>query len=609
MANGKVLEALVSIAGQVDPSLQKSLKQASGQFSGVKKAAKVTGAVATAGLATTATASVAVTKALYDMGTEFQEAKNTIRVGTGATGEALDSLYTDMQEVYKSIPTTMDDASTVIADYNTRLGLTGEPLQEISKQAIEVCDLLEEDLSTTVESSSKAFQQWDIAEENMSGAMDYIFKVSQSTGAGFNDLMGDMQSYGAQLQEMGFGFNEAAALIGQLDKAGVNSGEVLGAMKKSVTALAKEGISASDGLTQYYDSIMNAKDATEATSIASEIFGTRAASTMATAIRDGSLSVDDLTASLEGSDETILGAAEDTYTLADKFDMMKQRAQVALEPVASSLIDMANEAFPYVEQAMVNSLPVIKSLFQAASPIISLVTSLISTLLPPLVSIINFLIPIFTVVANIISTVLIAAIQALSSVINGIIGMVGSLADIFSTVFSGIVGVVSKPINAIIALVNSAINAINEISVDVPDWVPKIGGSHFGFNIPTIPTFATGGFTDGVSIAGEAGTEAIISFDPAYRSENLSYWAKAGQMLGATDSDLLSLVEDAGGYNGGTTQEVNLGGVTFAPNITIQGSATKEDVIEAIRDAEPEFFDLLEDFIKHRGDDSYEPAY
>lgn len=40
--------------------------------------------------------------------------------------------------------------------------------------------------------------------------------------------------------------------MGQLDKAGVNTDEVLGAMKKSVATLAKEGISASDGLAMYY---------------------------------------------------------------------------------------------------------------------------------------------------------------------------------------------------------------------------------------------------------------------------------------------------------------------------------------------------------------------
>ena len=184
----------------------------------------------------------------------------------------------------------MEDASTAIADYNTRLGLTGEDLQGISKQALQVADMLGEDLGGVIEGSSQAFQQWNIDADGMGEAMDYVFKVSQSTGVGFTDLMNTVQQFGPQLQEMGYSFDEATALIGQLDKAGVNTSEVMSAMKKSVSALAKEGVSAKDGINAYFDAIKNAGDATEATSIATEIFGTKAASTMASAIRDGTLS-------------------------------------------------------------------------------------------------------------------------------------------------------------------------------------------------------------------------------------------------------------------------------------------------------------------------------
>lgn len=42
----------------------------------------------------------------------------------------------------------------------------------------------------------------------------------------------------------------------------------------------------------YYEQIKNAGTAAEAASIASEIFGTKAGSTMAAAIRDGTLAVE-----------------------------------------------------------------------------------------------------------------------------------------------------------------------------------------------------------------------------------------------------------------------------------------------------------------------------
>lgn len=81
--------------------------------------------------------------------------------------------------------------------------------------------------------------------------------------------------------------------------------------------------------------------------------------------------------------------------------------------------------------------------------------------------------------------------------------------DVTKTVWDKIVDVVKAPINMIIGAVNGMLNAvekainwvingINDLSFDVPDWVPGIGGSKFGFDIPTIdipeiPKLATGG--------------------------------------------------------------------------------------------------------------------
>lgn len=75
-------------------------------------------------------------------------------------------------------------------------------------------------------------------------------------------------------------------------------------------------------------------------------------------------------------------------------------------------------------------------------------------------------------------------------------------------IWNGIKEVVKKPINGIIGFINGMIsgvvdgmngmiNALNKISVNVPDWVPLIGGKTLGFNIsainaPQIPYLANG---------------------------------------------------------------------------------------------------------------------
>ena len=181
------------------------------------------------------------------------------------------------------------------------------------------------------------------------------------------------------------------------------------------------------------------------------------------------------------------------------------------------------------------------------------------------------------------------------------------LGAFFSSVFSGIGNTISGVFSAAWNTVSSFFGWIGEklswLSEKI-ESIPVIGSLYSGaknaigglFGGEEVKAYAKGGFTDGLSIAGEAGTEAVISFDPRYRSQNLSYWAKAGQMLGTSDVSL------SGGWSGG---DVNFGGVTFAPQITITGMADKQTVMQAIEDEYPEFIDLLESWWAGRGKPVY----
>lgn len=85
------------------------------------------------------------------------------------------------------------------------------------------------------------------------------------------------------------------------------------------------------------------------------------------------------------------------------------------------------------------------------------------------------------------------------------------VVEIFSGIMNGIGAVMKAPLNGVIGLINAAISGINgSVQLDIPEWVPGLGGQHFGVNIPMIPMFAKGGFTDVPSIFGEAGPEAAI---------------------------------------------------------------------------------------------------
>ena len=675
---GKELQAVVNLAGSIDPSLGKAIESAQKKISGLNVKALAVGAAVGGIAVATGKAVVEAGKYLKDLGSQFDEAADAIRIGTGATGDALDGLLDDFDEVYKSVPTTMEDASKAIADYNTRLGLTGPQLQEISKQALQVSDMLGDDLGGVIEESSQAFQQWNIDADNMGGAMDYIFKVSQSTGMGFTDLMSNMQKFGPQLQEMGYSFETASALMGQLDKAGVNTEEVLSAMKKSVGALAKEGISASDGLAMYYEQIKNAGTAAEAASIASEIFGAKAGSTMAAAIRDGTLAVGDLTESLLENGETIAGAAEDTYDFAERLQIMKQGLEVALKPMANTVFDGLNKFMPVLQKLMEQIVPVISDAVEAAAPFVEeflmgaadaledvlplisqlaadllpILTQLMSTLLPPLLSLVQTLLPplmqivgaILPPIASLLSTILPMITQIVSAVLPVLVQIISALLPVITPLLEVALQIVNdvimpllpplmqivqallpplvsllnlvmpilSPLLALLQPIASVLGTIADVIAKIVSFgsgvISKIAGLFGGGGGGGgVSGFATGGFTSGPSIAGEDPrypTEAVISFNPAYRSENLEYWAKAGQMLGASNESDYELL------SGGSSTSVvyDLSGLSFSPQIKIEGDTDEDALIRKLRELEPEFIDFVLEALSRREGGTYVTA-
>ena len=71
------------------------------------------------------------------------------------------------------------------------------------------------------------------------------------------------------------------------------------------------------------------------------------------------------------------------------------------------------------------------------------------------------------------------------------------VSDIFGGVFNGLYSIVKVPLNLIISAINSVISGLNSLKIDIPDWVPGVGGETWGVTIPSIPKLAKGGITNG----------------------------------------------------------------------------------------------------------------
>ena len=279
-------------------------------------------------------------------------------------------------------------------------------------------------------------------------------------------------------------------------------------------------------------------------------------------------------------------------------------SQTTVRPIIESIFGFITQTVvPVILQTITAAAPSIASIISGVGSVVMTVAQIIGEAIQFLMPIIQTVITVLLHIGQVVVPAVLAAIgvfaEGISSAINGVKtifeGVINFITGVFSgnwrmawegvkSIFVGIfntLGALFKtPINAVIALINKAIAGINSLGITIPDWVPLLGGKSFSINIPEIPMLAQGGFTNGASIAGEAGTEAVISFQRAARRDNLDIWAKAGQMLGVKPVELAEI--DGGGSGGG-------GGIAFAPVINIQGSADRSMVEEALAEAQARF--------------------
>ena len=162
--------------------------------------------------------------------------------------------------------------------------------------------------------------------------------------------------------------------------------------------------------------------------------------------------------------------------------------------------------------------------------------------------------------------------------------------SIFGNIFNSLAALVKQPINAVISIINKAISGINGLKLDIPDWVPVLGGKTFGLNIPEIPQLAVGGIVTAPTVleAGEGGEpEAILPLSKL-----------AGIMRDTIASmNRPSIISDLLGQLTGAQEDQELapaGGppiqIHYNPQYRFEGEAPKkEEIVEAEKMSQEEF--------------------
>lgn len=334
----------VAFTGKVE-DLQRSIGQVDGTLGKLVSSA-------TGGYAVMGAAAVGAAAGLFKIGESFDEQYDKIRVGTGKTGDALKGLEGSFKQVLKDVPTDFNSAGTAISDLNQKLGLTGAPLQVMSEKFLELSRITKTDLQGNLDAATQAFRNFGEQAKFQAGDLDFLYRASQASGVSFAQLSGDLASNGTVLKSLGMDLQSSTALFAALGKSGVDVSEVMPGLSKSLATAAKEGKDAGTLLQETFDKIKNAPDAATAAGDAMAVFGAKAGPKLASLIREGKFSVDEMnTAIFDGSD-TILKAGKETQDFGEKWTIIKNRVLVGLEPLATAVFNGVGTAMDKVTAAL-----------------------------------------------------------------------------------------------------------------------------------------------------------------------------------------------------------------------------------------------------------------
>ena len=320
-------------------------------------AGKAMTAGVTAPLTAGATAAVAAWK-------EVDTGLDTIVTKTGASGDALDEMSDILKNITTEIPTGFETAGAAIGEVNTRFGVTGDELEDLSTKFIKFADLNGQDVSSSVDSVSKMMAAFGLEASDTGRILDALNVVGQQTGVDVGQLSDMVAANAAQFQEMGLSAEEAASLLGSMSMAGLDSSTAMMGLKTAMKNATEDGITLDEALAGFAETMQGNGSESEKLAAAYELFGTRGGAAIANAVENGELDLANFTSSLgdfEGSVDSTFAEAQDPM---DDF----QTTLNELKILGADIVDAAGPALSDILERVSSAVEKITTAWEGLSP-------------------------------------------------------------------------------------------------------------------------------------------------------------------------------------------------------------------------------------------------
>lgn len=632
------MEAVITLAGKIDPSLAKAIGDTEKKLSKLSKLKGIGKAVGKVG--------TTMAKGLAVAGGAVVAAGAAAASAAGAIGAAALQNYSQYEQLVGGVETLFKGSAGTVQQYAAEAYKTaGVSANAYMEQATAFSASLIQGLGGDTQ---KAAQYTDLAIRDMSDNankmgtdLGSIQQTYQSLMRGNYAMLDNLKlGYGGtktELQRLVKDANDYKESIGEVgDLSSDNFADVIQAINAVQRKMGITGTTALEAATTIEGSVNTMRaswdnwltglgrddaDMGELTEQLIESVGNvaknvgpvvqRIARSLAGAL-PGALSsavqavapaVSEVIAGLLNTAFSTLGIdmQVDPQQILDMFtgliETVRPLAESVLPPIVDFLTQLANSVFPAIQSFVEAIWPPLSTLIETIMPplaeflsqLLGTLMTFAQTVLPP---ILEFLTPIVEKVMQLATWLLQqlqSAFENLAPVLEGIQGF-----------FEGVAGVVQD----VVTWVGDLIGKLGEVGDAIANSpIGQFVGGAAGF-VGGLLGFARGGFTSGPYVAGEDPrypNEAVISFNPAYRAQNLRYWQMAGHLLGATSASMAPATAAASG--GGTV--IDLSGMTYSPRVEVRGNASKDDIVAALRQDREEFADFLGEVMAGRAEVAY----
>lgn len=415
-------------------------------------------------------------KVAVDAFEQFDAGRDALIKSTGATGEAADQLTATFSNVAKSVSGNLEDIGAAVGEVNTRFGYTGDELSRVSEDFMKFSDITGVDAVAAVQGISKALAGAGLPAEEYAQLMDKVSAASQASGISAQTLLDGLSKYGAQMRAIGYDTDDTIALLSQFEKSGVNADTALTGLRKATANWTKDGKNAKTELQALIKEIKETQDSTAAAGAAVDVFGSKAGTELAEAIRSGRFEFEDFSKVVANSSGTVGRTFDETQSGIDKIKLAAQGLSVTFGEAAGKLVE---QFAPGIENIIKLFTKVISGDDEAEDELADSIGEFVENALNKAVSAlpgaVGFVSRIFGKLVQSIAEAAPGAVKAVGAVVKTIIyGFTGFLPTLIDSILMAIPEVEKALLEAAPEIIKAVLTLAERVAIKIPEALVKI---------------------------------------------------------------------------------------------------------------------------------------